>query len=219
MILINKKPSKKQIILTLIISFLTLFFTAILYFFHYLDKTAEIDIIISPKNSIIKLNNETFINGTHKIKPGNYEVSITNNYTTDSSEPGFPEFTKTIEIKDHTKYKLYHSLIPTEANSNYYQTHPEDYSIAQGIADRLAREEQQSYTNSDPIFLITPYKDYDQGFEIYSEKTNSKISVKITLLTCNEDLLSNLKNQALAWLQSKSINPSKYDITYTSCTD
>lgn len=214
--LIKKLFSLKHILIFSVATFIIFTFASIFFFILNLDKTSEIEILVAPKDSIIKLNDTTYKNGTHKIKPGIYKVTITPDLKI-FKENQFVNYEKEINIQDKTKFKLYYALEPTQNNANYYLENSADYSIVQGIDDLRAREEQKAYVNSDPIFLITPYKNYNQGFEIYSEKSPEKNLIKINLLTCNPENIPALHSKALDWLSSNSINVDKYIIGISSC--
>ena len=89
----------------------------------------------------------------------------------------------------------------------------------QHIADANADLERKNYTDSDPIFKITPYSSYQNGFSIVSEKqeNTSKILLKIDLLTCSDDQIQKLKDAAYQYLKDNKINPDNYDIRLTNC--
>lgn len=232
--IINQKPTKKikkqnfifdltktankkgNHLLNMIIFFLLISLFILIYFFitwitNY-DKTATLDYYIAPATATISLNQEILKpEGKIKLKPGTYKLKIT--------KQGFTDFSTEIELKPNQTTTLYQALEPDSTNTDYYQTHPDEASRVQHIADANADLERKNYTDSDPIFKITPYSSYQNGFSIISEKqeNTSKILLKIDLLTCSDDQIQKLKDAAYQYLKDNKINPDNYDIRLTNC--
>ena len=231
--IINQKPAKKikkqnfifdltktnkkgNHLLNTIIFFLLLSLFILIYFFitwiiNY-DKTATFEYYLAPATATITLNQEILKpEGKIKLKPGTYNITI--------KKPGFNDFSTTLELRPNQTTYFYKALEPTSDNLNYYQNHPDDASRAQHIADTQADLERKNYTESDPIFNITPYSSYQDGFSIIAEKQDntSKILLKINLLTCSDSQLQNLKEAAYQYLKNHQINPDNYDINFSNC--
>ena len=79
--------------------------------------------------------------------------------------------------------------------------------------------ERKSYTDSDPVFKVTPYSSYQAGFSIAAEKQpqTTKVKLKITLFTCSNQQIEELKTAAYKYLTDNKLNPNNYDIEVTSC--
>ena len=212
-----KSPQKKgNHLLNIIIFFLLLSLFIIIYFFitwiiNY-DKTATLEYYLAPSTATITLDQQNLQpEGKIKLKPGTYKLKIT--------KQGFTDFSTEIELKPNQTTPLYQALEPDSTNTDYYQTHPDEASRVQHIADANADLERKNYTDSDPIFKITPYSSYQNGFSIVSEKqeNTSKILLKIDLLTCSDDQIQKLKDAAYQYLKDNKINPDNYDIRLTNC--
>ena len=212
-----KSPQKKgNHLLNIIIFFLLLSLFIIIYFFitwiiNY-DKTATLEYYLAPSTATATLDQQNLQpEGKIKLKPGTYKLKIT--------KQGFTDFSTEIELKPNQTTPLYKALEPDSTNSDYYQTHPDEASRVQHIADANADLERKNYTDSDPIFKITPYSSYQNGFSIISEKqeNTSKILLKIDLLTCSDDQIQKLKDAAYQYLKDNKINPDNYDIRLTNC--
>lgn len=212
-----KSPKKKgNHLLNTIIFFLLLSLFILIYFFitwiiNY-DKTATLEYYLAPSSATITLDQQNLQpEGKIKLKPGTYKLKIT--------KQGFTDFSTEIELKPNQTTPLYKALEPDSTNSDYYQTHPDEASRVQHIADANADLERKNYTDSDPIFKITPYSSYQNGFSIISEKqeNTSKILLKIDLLTCSDDQIQKLKDAAYQYLKDNKINPDNYDIRLTNC--
>lgn len=212
-----KSPQKKgNHLLNTIIFFLLLSLFILIYFFitwiiNY-DKTATLEYYLAPSTATITLDQQNLQpEGKIKLKPGTYKLKIT--------KQGFTDFSTEIELKPNQTTPLYQALEPDSTNADYYQTHPDEASRVQHIADANADLERKNYTDSDPIFKITPYSSYQNGFSIISEKqeNTSKILLKIDLLTCSDDQIQKLKDAAYQYLKDNKINPDNYDIRLTNC--
>ena len=212
-----KSPQKKgNHLLNIIIFFLLLSLFILIYFFitwiiNY-DKTATLEYYLAPSTATITLDQQNLQpEGKIKLKPGTYKLKIT--------KQGFTDFSTEIELKPNQTTTLYQALEPNSTNTDYYQTHPDEASRVQHIADANADLERKNYTDSDPIFKITPYSSYQNGFSIISEKqeNTSKILLKIDLLTCSDDQIQKLKDAAYQYLKDNKINPDNYDIRLTNC--
>lgn len=232
--IINQKPTKKikkqnfifdltktankkgNHLLNMIIFFLLISLFILIYFFitwitNY-DKTATLDYYIAPATATISLNQEILKpEGKIKLKPGTYNITV--------KKSGFNDFSTTLELKHNQTTYFYNTLEPTSDNLNYYQTHPDDASRVQHVADTQADLERKNYTDGDPIFNITPYSSYQDGFSIIAEKQDntSKILLKINLLTCSDSQLQNLKEAAYQYLKNHQANPDNYDINFSNC--
>ena len=212
-----KSPQKKgNHLLNIIIFFLLLSLFILIYFFitwiiNY-DKTATLEYYLATSTATITLDQQNLQpEGKIKLKPGTYKLKIT--------KQGFTDFSIEIELKPNQTTTLYQALEPDSTNTDYYQTHPDEASRVQHIADANADLERKNYTDSDPIFKITPYSSYQNGFSIISEKqeNTSKILLKIDLLTCSDDQIQKLKDAAYQYLKDNKINPDNYDIRLTNC--
>lgn len=212
-----ESPQKKgNHLLNIIIFFLLLSLFILIYFFitwiiNY-DKTATLEYYLAPSTATITLDQQNLQpEGKIKLKPGTYKLKIT--------KQGFTDFSTEIELKPNQTTTLYQALEPDSTNTDYYQTHPDEASRVQHIADANADLERKNYTDSDPIFKITPYSSYQNGFSIISEKqeNTSKILLKIDLLTCSDDQIQKLKDAAYQYLKDNKINPDNYDIRLTNC--
>ena len=154
----NKKRNHllNMIIFFLLVSLFILIYFLITWITNY-DKTATLDYYLAPATATVTLNQENLKpDGKIKLKPGTYNVTI--------KKQGFNNFSTTLELKPNQTTYLYKALEPDSTNSNYYQNHPDEASRAQHIADSEADLERKKYTDSDPIFKVTPYSSYQNGF-------------------------------------------------------
>lgn len=211
----NKNTSKKSL-LSIIMSFLILVLIIIIAaFINWItnfDKTATLDYYLAPASASFIIDGKTYQGDAKiKLKPGNYTIQI--------SSPNFKEVTQDLELKNNQVTYLYEALEPDSDHQDFYKSHPEDESRVQHIADFKADLERKSYTDSDPVFKVTPYSSYQAGFSIAAEKQpqTTKIKLKITLFTCSDQQIEELKTAAYKYLTDNKLNPNNYDIEVTSC--
>lgn len=211
----NRTMPKKSL-LSIIISFLILVLIIIIAaFINWItnsDKTATLDYYLAPTSASFMIDGKTYQGDAKiKLKPGNYTIKISN--------ANFQEITRDLELKNSQVTYLYEALEPDSEYQDFYKSHPDDESRVQHIADFKADLERKSYTDSDPIFKVTPYSSYQAGFSIAAEKQpqTTKVKLKITLFTCSDQQIEELKTAAYKYLTDNKINPNNYDIEVTSC--
>lgn len=206
----------KRSLLFIMISFLILvliiIIAAFINWFINSDKTATLDYYLAPTSASFMIDGKTYQGDAKiKLKPGNYTIQISN--------PNFKEVTQDLELKNNQVTYLYEALEPDSDHQDFYKSHPEDESRVQHIADFKADLERKNYTDSDPVFKATPYSSYQAGFSIAAEKQpqTTKVKLKITLFTCSDQQIEELKTAAYKYLTDNKLNPNNYDIEVTSC--
>lgn len=206
----------KRSLLFIMISFLILvliiIIAAFINWFINSDKTATLDYYLAPTSASFMIDGKTYQGDAKiKLKPGNYTIQISN--------PNFKEVTQDLELKNNQVTYLYEALEPDSDHQDFYKSHPEDESRVQHIADFKADLERKNYTDSDPVFKATPYSSYQAGFSIAAEKQpqTTKVKLKITLFTCSNQQIEELKTAAYKYLTDNKLNPNNYDIEITSC--
>lgn len=211
----NRNMPKKSL-LSIMISFLILVLIIIIAaFINWItnsDKTATLDYYLAPASASFMIDGKTYQGDAKiKLKSGNYTIQI--------SSPNFKEVTQDLELKNNQVTYLYEALEPDSDHQDFYKSHPDDESRVQHIADFKADLERKSYTDSDPVFKVTPYSSYQAGFSIAAEKQpqTTKIKLKITLFTCSDQQIEELKTAAYKYLTDNKLNPNNYDIEVTSC--
>ena len=211
----NRNMPKKSL-LSIVMSFLILVLIIIIAaFINWItnsDKTATLDYYLAPASASFIIDGKTYQGDSKiKLKPGNYTIKISN--------ANFQETTRDLELKNNQVTYLYEALEPDSEHQEYYKSHPEDESRVQHIADFKADLERKNYTDSDPIFEVTPYSSYQAGFSIAAEKQpqTTKVKLKITLFTCSNQQIEELKTAAYKYLTDNKLNPNNYDIEVTSC--
>ena len=206
------KRSLLSIMIRFLILVLIIIIAAFINWITNSDKTATLDYYLTPTSASFMIDGKTYQgDAKRKLKPGNYTIQISN--------PNFKEVTQDLELKNNQVTYLYEALEPDSEHQDYYKSHPEDESRVQHIADFKADLERKNYTDSDPVFKVTPYSSYQAGFSIAAEKQpqTTKVKLKITLFTCSNQQIEELKTAAYKYLTDNKLNPNNYDIEVTSC--
>ena len=207
---------KKQRLLTIGVFvglFMVLVAVAVIFAIVESRKSVTLDIMVAPQSAEILLNGKKYENGTQKIEPGKYEISITHEE--------LESYQETREFTAGEEAKLYVILAGPDGDMSWYATHRDDVMIVVGIGDYYADIESKEYVASDPVFTITPYQNYDKGFKVNAQKgeDGAKTEIIIYLYTCDEKKLSVLKNNAIDWLNKKGIDLDNYTLTYKYCSE
>lgn len=206
------KRSLLSIIMSFLIMVLIIIIAAFINWITNSDKTATLDYYLAPTSASFIIDGKTYQGDAKiKLKPGNYTIKISN--------ANFQEITRDLELKNNQVTYLYEALEPDSEYQDYYKSHPEDESRVQHIADFKADLERKNYTDSDPVFKATPYSSYQAGFSIAAEKQpqTTKVKLKITLFTCSDQQIEELRSAAYKYLTDNKLNPDNYNIEITSC--
>lgn len=206
------EKAKQRLVMAgfLAVIFVILVLVAILFAIIEGRKSVSLDILVAPKDAVITLNGQKYKNGEYRVEPGEYEVSITH----DELE----SYHEVREFTDGEEVKMYLYLTGENGDMSWYLTHNEDDMIVTSIGDYYANKKSQEYAESDPIFAITPYYDYNKGFKVNAARSeDGKVEIIVYLYTCDEDRLGVLKKNAGAWLEKQQIDVGKYTLTYKYC--
>ncbi len=176
-----------------------------------LPKSGTLELGVAPQDATITIGNGTYKNGTHKMIPGTYSISL--------KRDGFKDVTGTIIIEDGKVTTLKYCMATKEGNEDYRMT-KDDQDLcfaASEYEESMARKEEQA----DEIYQYLPYRSYKDGYSISAEKADGEniIVVTITTMSCREVRNKQLQQDALEYLKSKNLNLDKYFITYKSSCD
>ena len=207
------EKAKRRLVMAgfLAAGFVILVLVAVLFALIEGRKTVTLDILVAPQSAEILLNGEKYKNGTYYVEPGEYEINITH----EELEP----YRKIVEFADGEEVKMYLYLTGTDGDMSWYLAHPDDDMLLNTIGDYYAKERSEKYVASDPVFAVTPYYDYNNGFRVNAERKDDKVEIIVYLYTCDENRLEVLKKNAGAWLDKQQIDLSKYTLTYKSCEE
>jgi len=166
--------------------------------------SATIVLTYAPKSSVVKIGSMNGTFGDNEVQPGTYKIVI--------SKQGFDTYTEDVTVAFGQKVSVEAALNSNDASTaNWYQTHTEDYTIAQGIGDRKADKQYASMMETFPIAKDLPivglYSSYRVDYGISPTK-KGKFAVFITSQT--EDY----KKQAIAAVQAKGYDLAKYEVVY-----
>ncbi|MBQ3305970.1 hypothetical protein IJH02_00835 [Candidatus Saccharibacteria bacterium] len=205
----SRKSKLITIIITAVLLILTISFVGILV---NSKKTADLEILVAPASSEIKIGNSTYKNGTHAFIPGTYPVEI--------KKDGFDTYTGEITIKEGGKNRLYHYLNQSDGSLTWYLNHKDDSMILGTIGEYEAEIKAKEYVKKDPILKVTPYYDEKNNhFQIVAEEKDNAIKVTANLNTCTDDLKTKYTTEVKTYLENQGINPANYDITYKGLCD
>lgn len=173
-----------------------------------LPKTGTLEIGIAPKDAKIMVGNNEYKNGTYKMLPGTYSLSI--------KRDGFQEIEGAIVIENGSVSGLKYCMTPNEGNEDYQWSEEEQnicFAASEYEESQVAKQEQ-----SDEIFKYIPYRSYKDGYAISAEKADGEntIIVTITTMSCVDYRNKVLQKDAVEFLKSKNLDLDKYFIVYKS---
>jgi hypothetical protein len=206
----NNKTTKVLVIL------ITIFIMgAIVYkFIDNSQKTAAIDVIVAPASSKILIGNKHFPNGTHKIRPGEYSISIT--------KDGFEPYSTKIIAKENETAQLKIFLLPSNGSYEWYYSHPEDAKLLDPIKDYTYTKNLDELKNKNPIINILPIQvaEYSNNYSVYTEfSINYKQTEADRITLVIDDITGGNENKALDIIRAKGFNPDEYNIEYNNASN
>jgi hypothetical protein len=202
----NQYQNRRKIFFGAIILFVLLSLFIFVNFLINIKKTAQLNILISPVDAKITINQKQYYNGKQKIEPGNYQVKI--------ERDGFQSVNIEINLSSGDQKYLYYCLTPNNQDNTWYKDHPKDNQTCDEINQAL-NDILKSETMKDPIFSVTPYHNDDKRYYIDSVLNEDRsITIKIKPLSCKAELKKILNQNALNYLKSKNINLDQYKIEY-----
>jgi|GEM_PF-1453093 len=166
--------------------------------------SATITLTYAPKSSDVKIGSTQGVFGDNDVQPGTYKVVI--------SKKGFDTYTEEVTVTYGQKVSVEAALVSNDpSTANWYQTHTEDYTIAQGITDRKADKQYANMIETFPIAKDLPivglYSAYRVDYGV-SPTEQGKLAVYITSQT------EAYKQQAIAAVQAKGYDLANYEVVY-----
>ena len=193
--------------------FAILVLVAVLFAIIESGKSVTLNILVAPQDAEILLNGSKYKNGSYRVEPGEYEIKITHAELEPYDEVRWFGEGETVD--------LYLYLTGPDGDMSWYLTHNADDMIVTGIGDYYANLESQAYAASDPVFMITPYYDYNNGFKVNAMKKtdDEKNEIIVYLYTCDKGRVDILKANANKWLDEQELNLENYTLTYKYCDE
>ena len=204
---------KRTIIIATVVLALGIIVAIVFSIIEQSKYSATVEIAVTPLKATLTLNGTEYKNGTHRLLPGAYEVSLT--------AEDFEPYTATIEAQANTTTYLYRYLTGPDGDISYYSYHEEDMWVYMTVVNYEMAQRAKAYADKDAIFKITPYYDVDKNhFTIQASITDEEnIEITINLNTCTDLLKDEYSKEALEYLKSHNIATEKYGIKYVGLCD
>jgi hypothetical protein len=170
--------------------------------------SATITLTFAPKSASVTIGGRGARFGENAMKPGTYEVVI--------SKQGFATYKETVSVKRGETASVEFALNSNDASTaNWYEEHPDDYAIAQGISDRAADRASKRLRENFPIATILPivgmYSSYRVDYGLSPTKKNSYA----VYISYNSDTSM---QQAIDAVEAKGYDLAKYEVVYEQTT-
>ena len=207
----NKKL--KQIAILAISVLLIVIGISIYFIIDDMQKTATLEIVVAPISANIKVNDHTYANmQSHRVKPGDYHISITKPDYFESYEENFT-------LNDGEKKEIYIELTQLPG-TDWYKDHPKDaYSMDAIINHELAKNSEYLIKNY-PLLKVLPLKvEYfinNSTYVYYVISYEINEDNKPTILI--KDYTGGNHDAAIQRIQSEGYNPEDYQIEYQDKT-
>lgn len=169
-------------------------------------NNATLKVVVAPADAKVVVGGKRYKNGEHRIKPGEYDVSV--------AREGFEDYSEKLTIEENGYGEVYLCMNNTDGTDWYSDN--EKYAK---LCDQIHEHQYDKETAekfSDKIFSVTPFHSYDKGFNIDAQldEETGKITITIEPLSCRYDRAKGLEKNALEWLEKAGINLENYTIEY-----
>ena len=115
--------------------------------------SATLDLMIAPSDSKILVNGELMKTGEHRVKPGEYKIEV--------SRDGFESEVESVSLGEGETKTVLMALTPNDPSTmDWYDTHEEDATIADGVASQMYMEYAEEMTEEYDIVEDLPANTY-----------------------------------------------------------
>lgn len=136
--------------------------------------SVTLDLMIAPTDSTIMVNGELMKAGEHRVKPGEYKIEV--------SRDGFESEVKLVLLEEGETKNVLMALTPNDPSTmDWYYTHEEDATIADGVASQEYVEYAEEMAEEEDIVENLPVYTYGYilGYGDCSEKEVTDFCVVI----------------------------------------
>lgn len=173
-------------------------------YIHSTIYSAKITLTFAPKSSSARIGTLSAHFGNNDVKPGTYDVVI--------SKQGFETYKETVTVKKGDAIVVEAALESNDpSTANWYNDHPEDYTIAQGIGDRRADNSARRMKAEFPIVDILPIVGLYSAYRVdYGPSPTKKdgYALFITYQTAKD------KQRAIDAVAEKGYDVDEYEVIY-----
>lgn len=187
---------------------------AVLVIVIHNSKTATVDILVAPMDSVIELNGAKYENmQSHNVAPGDYHVKI--------SMEGMQTKEFEISVENDGFVRIWTYLLDAEGGFEYYMNHPDDAMILKDVADDEARVWFDEYSKIQGIQGVLPLT-FSNTFE---ENATEIVSISVNWGSgdeCNErvycliihDYTGKNTEKALSMIRDAGYDPNDYELVF-----
>lgn len=169
-------------------------------------RTGELTIDIYPDSSVYSIAGRSYSGPLMKVSlpAGRYQV--------DFSSEGFKKASREIFIKGngHTSYEIF--LEPSVNIAGFKDLTSEEKK--QALTDYQVRVETDIFLKSYPLQKSLPYTGDIFGVDYVTNRKDTTIKTVVTLFAQDKPGEEAAKKEALSWIKTQGVNPTKLDIEY-----
>ena len=207
------KNPLKTIIFSVSLFFLIIIGISIYFIIEDSQKTSSIELFVAPVSADITLNGQKFDNmKTHRIKPGEYHLSIT-------KSDYFEDYSEDFTISPDEKKEIYLEL-KALPNTDWYKDHPNDSYSVDAIINHELTKNSEYLISKYPLLKSLPLKvEYYRNNATYIYYIISyTIESDNTPTIIIKDYSGNNYESAIERIKSMGFDPEEYNIKYEDRT-
>ncbi len=198
--------TRKRIIIALIAILAVVGIAVGAYLLYRHTYSATINLYFAPQSADVKIGSGSGKFGDNFVKPGTYKVVI--------SKKGFATYTEEVTVKAGDIVGVDAALTSTSSETaNWYQDHPDDYTIAQTIGDRKADNEHEKFVAGFPIVKVLPIVGLYNSYRV-DYGPSPTVDGQFALFIRYQSEAA--KQEALKAIKSKGYDADSYEVIYQS---
>lgn len=177
------------------------------------SRSVTIRFMIAPSSAKITLNDIEYRSAeTYRIRPGNYELSIT--------KDGFDPYYKTLTLNDGDDLDIDISLEIQPGNENYYKDHPEEAYALETIWTNQMIAGSEVVMEDNPLLNVLPInvEYYIQNKQYVHYQISFRIDDPENVVILVNDYTGGNYDAALERIRTEGYDPAKYTIEYRDLT-
>lgn len=166
--------------------------------------SGTISLKFAPKSATAKIGSAAAKFGSNRVRPGTYTVTI--------EKKGFATYTKEITVKNGENVAVAAALVSNDpSTANWYQTHTDDYTIAQDIGDDAADQAHVQMKTEFPIAQVLPIIGLYSTYRVDYGKSPTKNGTYAVYISYQTEAD---KQKAIQAVKDKGYDLSKYEVIY-----
>ena len=178
----------------------------VLLFVFKTQKTAILDVLVTPLDATISINGQKYENGTYAVVPGEYTAVI--------SHDNLETKTITVTAEANKTSKIYVYLTGENDDFSYYEAHDWDLETLDSISAKTSDAAAEAFTQKMDIREILPYEYVDLENYVYFKIEQGSEECESDFCLCITDHFGGSEALAYAKIAEQGYDLNDYEVHY-----